>query len=236
MSSTPIAEPAAALPGAQAPNFDRLARLYRWMELVTFGPYLKRCRAAFLPELISARRALVFGDGDGRFTARLLRANPRVHIDAIDLSAAMLRALIRRAGPHAGRVSAHCADARLWLPSNPPYDLVVTHFFLDCFSTEEIHNLVSRLRGAISPSAVWVLSEFAIPDGWFGRLVARPAIWFLYRSFGLLTGLTVRSLPDYRAALRDAGFTLDRRRTWLLGMLVSEMWRRLPDAAVSRSR
>ena len=236
MNSALHTGPAAAPPRAQAPNFDRLARLYRWMELVTFGPYLSRCRAAFLPELTSARRALVFGDGDGRFTARLLRANLRVHIDAVDLSPAMLRALLRRAGPHADRVSAHCADARFRLPSNPPYDLVVTHFFLDCLTTFEVHNLVSRLRSATPPSAVWILSEFAIPHGWFGRLVARPVIWFLYRAFGLLAGLTVRSLPDHHAALRDAGFALDRRRAWIFGMLVSEMWRRPSDAFASRSR
>src|SRR6185437_1080687 len=57
------------------PKFDRLARVYRWMEWLSFGPYLSRCRRAFLPQLRDARRALVLGDGDGRFTAALLRRN-----------------------------------------------------------------------------------------------------------------------------------------------------------------
>jgi hypothetical protein len=35
----------------KTPNFDRLAKHYRWMELFTFGPLLARCRDAFLPEL-----------------------------------------------------------------------------------------------------------------------------------------------------------------------------------------
>jgi len=217
-SRTPV------LSRAPTPCFDRLARLYRWMELVTFGPWLDRCRSAFLSQLGDRRRALVMGDGDGRFTARLLDANRNVEIDAIDLSAAMLRALLGRAGTHAARVKTNCADARDWEPAHGQYDLVVTHFFLDCLTTEEICSLAQRVRGAVCPDVMWVVSEFAIPEGWFGRLVAQPVVWLLYRVFGLLTGLTLRSLPDHGAALGAAGFRLAGRRNWLRGLLISEIW------------
>lgn len=209
---------------APAANFDCLARLYRWMEYFSFGPWLQRCRCAFLEELTPCRRALIFGDGDGRFTAQLLRANPDIEIDAVDSSAAMLSALCRRAGPDAARVHAYCADARDWLPANPPYDLVVTHFFLDCLCTGEIRALAADMRDAVSPSALWVVSEFALPPGWYGRLVAHPVVWTLYRAFGMLTGLAVRKLSDHAAALRSAGFSLKKRRTWLRGLLASEIW------------
>jgi hypothetical protein len=208
----------------RSPDFDRLARLYWWMEVFTFGPVLARCRTTFLPEVAAACRAVALGDGDGRFTAELLRVNSQVRIDAVDASPAMLGALLRRAGANRHRVSLHCADARGWQPENEQYDLVATHFFLDCLTTEECCGLAARLRGAVAPSAVWIISEFAVPEGWFGRLVAQPLIWLLYRAFGVLTGLGVRRLPDYRAAVRDAGFALTRRRTRLRGLLVSEMW------------
>jgi SAM-dependent methyltransferase len=210
---------------SRAPNFDRLARLYRWMELFTFGPLLARCRKAFLSELGSERHAVVLGDGDGRFTSELLRVNSQVRIDAVDASPAMLDVLLRRAGQNAGRVSVHCADARDWQPTNPPYDLVVSHFFIDCFTTEEVRALATKVRGAGSRSAVWIVSDFAVPHSWFGRFVARPLVWLLYRAFGMLTGLEIRSLPDHHGALRYAGFTLTQRRRWLCGLLVSEMWR-----------
>lgn len=216
------AEPARA---KRTPNFDRLAKLYRWMEYATFGPLLARCRGAFLGEVNSASRALVLGDGDGRFTAELLRVNPQVQIDALDASPAMLEALQRRAGANADRVRVRCADARNWRPTEAPYDLVATHFFLDCLTTDEVRVLAAKMRGAVSPSAAWIVSEFAIPERWFGRWVARPLVWLLYRAFGLLTGLEIRGLPDHHAALRDAGFTLGERRRRLRGLLVSEMWR-----------
>jgi ubiquinone/menaquinone biosynthesis C-methylase UbiE len=214
-------------------NFDRLACAYRWMEYFTFGPWLERCRYAYLKELGGCRRALVFGDGDGRFTAKLLAANRAIEIDAVDSSTVMLHALLRRAGRDANRLQSHCIDARDWEQQETDYDLVVTHFFLDCFGTEEVEALAERVLAAVSPAARWVVSEFAIPEGWFGRLVTKPMVWMLYRAFGLLTGLGVRTLSDHRAALRKAGFMLQESRSWLNGLLASEIWRvgpdRLPD-------
>jgi SAM-dependent methyltransferase len=216
----------------QPPNFNRIARLYLWMELVSFGPWLWWCRCTFLPEIAACRHALILGDGDGRFTARLLATNPAVQIDAIDASPAMLRSLIRRAGHNAARVRIHQTDARHWQPAapneNPPYDLVVTHFFLDCLTTEEVQSLATKLRPAISPTALWLVSEFAVPPNWFGRLVARPVVRGLYLGFALLTGLTVRSLPDHSIALSHSGFILKKRRNWLGGLLTSELWSASP--------
>jgi len=218
-------EPAPFARESQSANFDRLAKTYRWMELFTFGPFLSRCREAFLTDLVPARRAIVLGDGDGRFTAELLRVNSQVRIDAVDASPAMLHALLYRARQNAGRVSAHCTDARNWRPVDPPYDLIVSHFFLDCLSTEEVRALAVKVHGAVSPSAMWIVSEFAVPRSWFGRFVAHPLIRLLFWAFALLTGLRVRSLPDHHGALRNAGFTLTQRQTWLHGLLASEMWR-----------
>jgi ubiquinone/menaquinone biosynthesis C-methylase UbiE len=211
------------------PNFNHLARSYRWLERLTFGPFLALCRYTFLEQAKSRNHALILGDGDGRFTARLLRENPQIHIDAIDASPSMLRALTRRTGPNASRLQTHQADARNWSPDDArtgdsKIDLIVTHFFLDCLTTEEIQSLALRLRPTLTPTAIWIVSEFAIPSNPYGRLIARPLVAALYRAFGLLTGLAVRTLPDHPDALRTTGFTLLHRRTRLAGLLASELW------------
>jgi SAM-dependent methyltransferase len=208
------------------PDFDLLAPVYRWMEWLSFGPWLGWCRCAFLPDLRRVRRALVLGDGDGRFTARLLRQNSHVMVDAVDASAAMLRALLRRAGSQARRVRAEYRDARSWSPApSLRYDLVVTHFFLDCLTTDEVRHLAARVHAAAEPQARWLIAEFDLPQSRFGRCIAGPLVGFLYWAFGVLTGLKVRRLPDHRAALAEAGWVLEKRRTWLGGLLISELWR-----------
>jgi SAM-dependent methyltransferase len=220
------------------PDFNRLARLYRWMEFFTFGPWLWLTRLTFLDNVSHCRRALVLGDGDGRFTQRLLRANPAVRIDAVDASAAMLQALLGRAAAHADRVRVELADIRSWQPPasilGEPCNLIVTHFFLDCLTTGEIESLAARLRSAVSPGALWIISEFAVPPGWFGRFIALPLVSILYFSFGWLTGLEVHSLPDHASALRQAGFTLLEHRTRLGGLLIAETWSvNPPDSALT---
>ena len=223
--STPQVQAGERRDAAQTPDFDRLSAVYRWLEWLSFGPWLSMCRRTFLSRLTGHRHALLLGDGDGRFTAALLVANPAIEIDALDASPAMLRALERRVGPGKARIRTCAADAREWRPSGASqYDLVVTHFFLDCLTTEEIGSLARAIRPALCPGALWVVSEFSVPGTRFGRLVAAPLVGALYRAFGLLTGLSIRRLPDYAAEFRKAGLTLLETRPRLRGLLVSELW------------
>ena len=206
----------------QPPDFNRIAGLYRWMEWLTFGPFLQRTRRSFLSMLQQHRCALVLGDGDGRFTASLISSNRHIRVDAVDASEAMLSELAARSS--STRVRTHSADARTFQPIHRDYDLIATHFFLDCLSTEEIQDLAGRLRDHADPKAMWVVSEFAIPSNSYGRLIARPLISLLYAAFGLLTGLGIRNLPDHRRALAESGWRLVDQHRFLAGLLVSELW------------
>lgn len=207
------------------PNFDHLAKPYRWMEYLTFGPLLMRTRLAFLDQLKNSRRALILGDGDGRFTRALLRANPTLQADAVDCSPAMLRSLARRASPFKHRLRTLCADLRHWQPEARGYDLVITHFFLDCLNSDELPELIARIQPALAPGACWVVSEFSIPPHprWLARL-ANLLVASLYLAFRILTGLSVRSLPCHGLALTHAGFIRCQHKNFLVGILIAELW------------
>jgi SAM-dependent methyltransferase len=218
-------------PPPATPNFDRIARPYRWMEYLTLGSALTLCRNHFLPQLASRRRALVLGDGDGRFLARLLAANRGLHADAVDLSPAMLHLLTRNAGrahPTAStRIRTHQTSALTFTPSGP-YDLIVTHFFLDCLTQPELNQLITRLTPHLAPNSIWLVSDFRIPTGPM-RFPARVLIHLLYLAFRILTGLRTTQLPDHAAALTAAGFTLAARHLSLAGLLTTEIWEYTPS-------
>ena len=209
-------------------NFDLIARPYRWLEYLSFGPYLERRRFCYLNELDNCRRALVLGDGDGRFTARLLAANSEITVDAIDSSAVMLRLLeqrVARLGSSAsGRLQIRQMDALSFSPEGRLYDLVVTHFFLDCFSESEVGALIARIAPHLTADATWLVSEFAIPERRLPAYLSRTVVGVLYRVFGMVTGLKVRSLPNYGKLLKQARFELRQRKTHLGGLLCSEIW------------
>lgn len=212
------------------PNFDSVARAYRWMEYFSFGPLLERCRFHFLSQCSRARHALVLGDGDGRFTARLLSSNPFVQVDAVDASPAMLAILRERVlachDDAAGRLLTIQADIRQFTPSATDYDLVVSHFFLDCLTDDEVNALIAWLCPHMAQDATWLVSEFAVPEAGWRRLPARILIRGLYYAFSVLTGLRARKIPNYASAFTDNGFHLADKAEYLGGMLATEAWER----------
>ena len=192
---------------------------------MSFGPWLGRCRNAQLAHLAGARHALLLGDGDGRFLTRLLAANPTLTADVVDSSQAMLTLLERRLhrSDFQHRIRLHHADALHWNPARS-YDLIVSHFFLDCFFPHELEQLFDSILPRALPGAHWVISEFAIPHNPFAAWFARGIIGGLYQAFGWTTGLRVRSLPDYAGALSRRGLTLSQCQSYLAGLLRSQLW------------
>ncbi len=204
------------------PDFDGIAGAYRWLEYGSLGVWLERARFCWLGRLGECGRALVLGDGDGRFTARLLGGNGRVKVTAVDGSSAMLRLLQRRCERYAGRLEVRLGDVREFEPEAGA-DLVVTHFFLDCLTDVEVVSLVRKVRAGLMPGALWVVSEFRVPEGglhWPAWVFVRG----LYFVFRLLTGLRVTQLPDYATAMRMGGFEIAAQRRFCFGLLTSEVW------------
>ena len=215
-------------PGNQ-PNFDRLARPYRWLEYLTLGRALERCRLYLLPQLTDRTQALVLGDGDGRFLARLLQQNPSLHADAVDTSSAMLHLLHHRcqnAAPTSQtRLRLHHTDALAFvsLPVAVPYDLVVTHFFLDCLTQQQVEDLVAATTQNLTPGALWLVSDFRIPRGPM-RLPAKALVRGLYFAFRILTGLRITHLPGHSGTLERNRFSRLSGHTSLAGLLRTELW------------
>jgi SAM-dependent methyltransferase len=230
--------PAPRAQSGPEPDFDVIARPYCMLEHLTFGSALHRARTHFFPRLTTQRNALILGDGDGRFTAALLARNPQLRVDAVDLSGSMLRLLTQRvhaAHPTASlRLHTHHANALAYTPApNIRYDLVVTHFFLDCLTDTELDNLCRRIRPHLAPAALWLVSDFRIPGGAL-HLPARALIRSLYLGFRLLTGLRTTRLPNHATALGSIGLLRTEQRLSLAGLLTSELWQ-LPDAALHRT-
>lgn len=207
-------------------NFNRIAKPYRWLEYLTLGRALERCRLHFLPELLQQKNSLVIGDGDGRFLATLMAANRNLQANAVDASANMLHLLSKRCEASASDVSARLRiqhASALAFVSNGPHDLVATHFFLDCLSQSDLEHLILRIVPTLAPGALWVVSDFRIPQG-FMRLPARFIVRFLYLGFRILTGLRTTRLPNYTTPLIQAGLTRIKCHYSLAGLLTTELW------------
>jgi hypothetical protein len=206
-------------------NFDRLARPYRALERLAFGRSLERARFCFLDRLSTCAHILVLGEGDGRCLERLSRIAPAARIHCVDASRAMLaRAEVRLPDAARARVVFEQADvlSKSFAPAR--YDAVVTLFFLDCFTAEQVAAIVARVTPALSAGSLWLFADFAMPAG---RLASwRATLWLkmLYLFFRWQTGLAARSLPPSEPLIRAQGFQCREEQDFDRGFVRSAVY------------
>jgi hypothetical protein len=199
-------------------SFDALAPYYRGMEFLLAGSLLHRCRTAFLQEAAQARTALLLGESPGRYLIELLRVKPRMDVTCVNSSARML-AVAREHLP-APRFS----DWRAWSGDGGPFDLVATHFFLDCFRADQLAELVPKVAASASSSAIWVLSDFREPPSGWQRVRARFVLKLAYLFFRWAAGLSASQLSPPDPFLEASGFQLLQRRLFHHGLLHADLW------------
>ncbi len=212
-------------------SFDRLAPFYRGLEAVLAANLLQRCRVAWIDEARRARRILVAGPGAGRFLSAAVERLPEASFLCVDSSAGMLRQCARRVRAVNGadsRVTWVHASLPGWKPPAERFDVLVTHFFLDCFPKPELDDVIETLAGAATPNAAWLISDFQVPAARWSALRARLILWVAYRFFRATTGLRASRLHSPVGSLQREGFHRTHRRTFSAGLLTSEVWQRNP--------
>lgn len=210
-------------------SFDRLAPHYRWLEFLLAGEKLQRCRIWGLGQVRGSRRALVVGEGHGRFIEVFARVMPEARLTCVDASGAMLRQARGRwlrAGGDPARAEFIRAALPEWRPPLRSFDLIATHFFLDCFPPEQLELVALALSDAARPGARWLLSDFQIPAHGMGRVRARIILAAAYLFFRLVTRLPARQLTPPDLFLERGGFRLVCRRRCEWGLLHTDVWER----------
>ena len=211
-------------------SFDRIAPSYRLLETIAFGQSLQRARVRWIEKIPRPRRVLILGEGNGRFLCELLRVHPKIDIDCVDTSLQMLtlaRTRARQIHPESWqRIQFIHADILKWSPLKS-YDLIVTHFFLDCFPRDEVKAIVDKLAKAAAPGAVWLLADFTIPPAEiFSRIHAKLLLRMMYLFFRCAAGITANSLVDPTPYLEANNFVPMSRQCSRAAMLKSELWQR----------
>ncbi|TAK92247.1 MAG: hypothetical protein EPO07_19440 [Verrucomicrobia bacterium] len=143
--------------------------------------------------------------------------------------AVFLRAVQRFAAQAGGKDAAIDfvqAEPPDWQPSALGFDLIVTHFFLDCFPEPMLSQVVASLALTAKPNARWLVADFQIPPRGFDQVRARTVLALAYTFFRRVTNLPADRLVPPDAALVRNGFQLHRRATYDCGLLRSDVWKR----------
>jgi SAM-dependent methyltransferase len=124
------------------------------------------------------------------------------------------------------RVQFHHTDILGWVPPQKSYDVVVTHFFLDCFTSGQLPAVVEKIGNAANPNARWLFADFAIPTKALGGVHARVWLRIMYSFFRAVADLEANELADASALIRANGFRLCEEKVTRLGLIKSQVWER----------
>ena len=205
-------------------SFDRVAPHYRWLETLVFGNQLQEARVAFVREIEPPLRILIVGEGNGRFLAELMRTG-EPQVDCVEMSARMI-ALARKQVPDA-HVNFIQADIRDLALREAHYDLIVCHFFFDCFTEGALAEIIARLANAAAPNAQCLVADFCYPTRGWPHWRARALIAAMYFFFRASAGIEAHRLVDYRPLLRANGFRLRKELLSRRGEIRSQLWQRI---------
>jgi ubiquinone/menaquinone biosynthesis C-methylase UbiE len=206
-------------------SFDPIARHYRWLEAVTFGSTLQQARTRWIETIPPPERALILGEGDGRFLSELLRVHPNVVVDCVDASGRMLDLARKRLVKVVPRAEVNFVreDVLTWAPSGS-YDLLVVNFFLDCFPRPELMTVIRKLVDVASGGAYLFFADFSIPKKLIARTHAKIWLAIMYGFFRATTGIAAKRLIDPTSEFEINGFTCLNRAHWRFGLVKSELW------------
>ena len=191
-------------------GYDKLADRYQLLEKLMFGSHLNRARTALLSLIPACRSALVLGDGDGRLLESLLTTQPECQITSIDQSERMLEIQQKRLSNHRLRanVSWRQQDARNLKGFDGQFDLLVSAFFLDCFTFQELETHVPLWLNTLRPGGHFYLVDFQEPDSGWNRLRGKMYLTAMHHFFRWHTNLPNRKLVDLHQVLNQCPLEL----------------------------
>jgi ubiquinone/menaquinone biosynthesis C-methylase UbiE len=209
-------------------SFDTLAPHYRWMELILAGEKLQRCRIAFLNRVSPPENILIWGEGNGRFLLECRRAWRHARIVCADASEKMLSLAKQRVEQRGwgDGIEFLRGDVLAWSPPRQEFDLIVTHFFLDCFLPDQLQKIASKLGSAARTNAAWLVADFQAPDFGLQRIRAQLILRVMYLFFRIATHLPARLLTRPDSFLAQNEFVLHERRVSEWGLLHTDLWQR----------
>ena len=207
-------------------SFDLIARHYERIESIVFGEGLQRIRCSHMETFLGAESILLLGDGDGRFLKALLDSGCSAKIICVDSSQRMLnlaKSLTKDSEQNVRFLFKNIHDYDL--PDSFIPDVIGAHFFLDCFSEDEILVILGRISGWCKEHTKLVISDFSIPEKRrFTRVIAKLLAWKMIVFFRTFTGISAYKLPKIEQLLSEMRYKCLKKETLRNGFICSWVW------------
>ncbi|WP_207432631.1 class I SAM-dependent methyltransferase [Sabulibacter ruber] len=219
------------MPSSPTPDFNLIAPVYDALAQAVYGQAQLKAQAHFLPLVPAQSRVLILGGGSGWILPQLLQKSAPAQVLYLEASAKMVHLAKRRLGqsPSNTNVEFRVGTEADLLPQEK-FHVVITPFVLDLFSQDQAQNMMQRLSQALLPSSLWLHTDFYLSASPTQRLWQKPLLWSMYKFFGLVSGISGKSLPPFELLFTSLGFQTKQEAFFFRGFIRAQVLQR-PDPA-----
>jgi len=176
-----------------APYYDRLAVLF-------VGKHIQHAQLKMLSHLSASKKLLILGGGTGWILPHLFRVNPKLEIHWIDTSEKMIARARTCAGNYPLIKFINGNETNV---PDRDYDAVLTHFYVDLFTDEQLGKLIGEIKTRLTSNANWLVTDFEVHT-----TLQQIKVSLMYWFFRLVTGLKTRALPLWYKVFVERGFNV----------------------------
>jgi tRNA (cmo5U34)-methyltransferase len=203
-------------------SFDMIASFYPLLEQMVFGSTLSRARRFFAWRVTEGNKILLIGEGNGRFLFEMVKQTSSGSFTVVDSSTRMLAAAGRRIATVdcCPRIELIHTNILEWRSSAAHYDRIVTHFFLDLFTPDNLCRVVEKISRLATEDALWINVDFSSENH---NLRQRLLMWAQYRFLRISAGIEASRPFDSLPYIRQAGWQILEGRSLESGWIYAHL-------------
>ncbi|PIQ47966.1 MAG: SAM-dependent methyltransferase [Cytophagales bacterium CG12_big_fil_rev_8_21_14_0_65_40_12] len=203
-------------------NFNFIAPVYDALAKLVFGNKLKRAQCHFLHLISQDSNVLILGGGTGWLLDEIFKTGFRGSVTYVEASTKMIKMTEKRLQP-SWNVSLICGDEKA-IPKEF-YDVIITNFFLDVFSSDKLKDIMATLSDRLSHRGLWFCTDFRHTN----RLKHKLIIWSMLQFFRLTTQLEAGQLLDFAFYFKALPLHCIEHSTFSNGLIFSSVYQKQPS-------
>ena len=198
-------------------GFDRLSIIYDSLVKVVFGRAIRNSQIALIEKVGKNNNWLILGGGTGWVLEEIFKLHPNAKITYVEVSNVMIDKTKQR--NTRGEVD-YILGSLDQIPSEKNFDVVMTAFFWDMFSTNEAVRMKQSIEVKMKNDAIWLLADFKNTDIWWQKILMKIMYWF----FRTTCHIKASELPDFEKIYHIEKQSVKFRDTFCRGMIESTVY------------
>ncbi|NQZ75577.1 MAG: class I SAM-dependent methyltransferase [Ekhidna sp.] len=195
-------------------DFDLVAPFYDLLGRIVFGKSLVRAQLAQINEITPGSSVLILGGGTGEMLTHMGESR----IVFVEQSKNMIQRAEQR--PTVATVRFVNIDF-LYFQARSKFDYIVCPFFLDCFDTASLTQVVRKCKSMLASSGRLIVADFEY------QRVNSFILNAMHAFFSLMANLQSKKLKPLNEIVLSEGFELVEERFLHRNALFSRLYRNL---------